>query len=238
MKEFDLSGYQGEKRQKKMRGVADIVFCIDISGSMKPLMEGLSNSLDIFIKKIKEENILKDVRIKLVTFSDLVKDTDPKHAFNMNRPYHNLLDEVGHNAIIESMEDIKNEVEGGDDDPESSLDAIYRVATSCFDRPYTERTRIIILFTDAEARDKLDESTGAGPIDIIEAVAGIMSDDHVKLFIFGPDSEKRYKEITDRLGSPSEFVPVEEGKGFESMDFQKIMNVLGKTVSEFSQIIE
>jgi len=148
---------ENEQQQKrKVKGIADIVFCIDVSGSMKPCIDGLLDNLDKFVEDIENNpNRPVEWRARVVSFSDI--DEDPSDvALDNTKPFTDDLNEI--KKQISSLAPIVYRGLGGDE-PESSLDALYVAAENTDWRSLEKAHRFIILFTDAPPKEELNESS-------------------------------------------------------------------------------
>ena len=115
----------------KVKGVVDIVFLLDITGSMQPSIDALRDNINGFVKSLAEPDAnggspVKDWRIKVVGYRDASSDGA---QWWEEFPFSTSVNEVkSQMAILEAK--------GGGDEPESLLDALYNVAKM----PSTERT--------------------------------------------------------------------------------------------------
>jgi len=173
-----------------LKGIVDIVFLIDVSGSMAPAIRKLTDNLDTFIKNIDPEKV-KDYRVKIGSFSDLEEDFE-ELAMNLNRPWRE------NPQVTQSLNLIKNDLEecrdlvlkhyGGGDEPESSLDAVYR-AIDLFEEDPNKRKRVIVLFTDATPKE-IHSSTithsGLNREDKLQLLVQKLLNERVYLFLYAP----------------------------------------------------
>ncbi len=134
---------------------ADIVFCIDVTGSMTNEIAGVRDSVLAFVDYLLGKGF--DVRLGGVAFRDEVVDT-----FALTRDAHAFHDWVS--AL---------DAEGGDDAPENDLDAIYTAVG--FDWRSSGTQRVIVVLTDAPTHVAGDGSgfTAHTVDDIINAVKKI-----------------------------------------------------------------
>ena len=111
----------------KTKGVADIVFVVDISGSMAPCIDALRKNIEAFIESLSHgdgNNVaaVRDWRGKVVGYRDI------ESAESEGLPW------VVDNAFVRDVSALKAQLaalkaEGGGDEPESLLDTLYKVAT-------------------------------------------------------------------------------------------------------------
>jgi hypothetical protein len=111
----------------KTKGVADIVFVVDISGSMAPCIDALRQNIEAFVESLSREDAnnaspVKDWRAKVVGYRDF------DSADSEGLPW------IVDNSFVRDTSELKAqlaalEANGGGDEPESLLDTLYKVAT-------------------------------------------------------------------------------------------------------------
>ena len=127
----------------------DIVFVIDATESMQPLIDkvkSLTLSFREELEKGLKENrrIIKNLRIKVVVFRDYY--VDDKYAMEESRFF----------ILPDEKQDFYNYVSGikaggGGDEPESGLEALALALRSNFVKDGDKKRHVIVLFTDASA---------------------------------------------------------------------------------------
>lgn len=164
----------GQDALEKVRGVADIVFLLDISGSMQPSINALRDNINSFVNSLATPDAnggspVKDWRIKIAGYRDAVADGS---QWWVEFPFSASIDEV--RSQLASLE-----AKGGGDEPESLLDALYKLATlqstERLEDPSQDRwrhrhaaARVVIFFTDATYHPKvaIAEAKGATVDDV------------------------------------------------------------------------
>ena len=223
---------QGEK----VKGVADIVFLIDITGSMAGCIEALQNNIAKFIDFLTStganDAVIKDWRGKCVGFRDYE---------------HDVSNWIEDNPFVRDADRLKEQLykfnaDGGGDEPETLLDAIYTIgsmgettqgATESPDkwRHKRDAARVIVIFSDASFKPKMfiSPATGGSVNDIIT----LIHDKRLILSIFAPDLS-----CYDRLATAdkSEFQSV-AGLGLaeitsDTKNFQQTLKQLAASVSK------
>ena len=156
-------------QQEKVKGVVDIVFLMDATGSMGNCIDKLKKNVMLFFKSLTEvdpetQNFppVKDWRAKVVGFRDA--DVDGSAWFEDN-PFTRDVGEIERQLSALSAKD-------GGDIPESLLDAIYKVADAPksgkgVEQPQawryrSEAVRAIIAFTDAPYKPRMTAPGIAG----------------------------------------------------------------------------
>ena len=223
----------GQKAQIKVKGIIDVVFLIDVSGSMGPAIDKLTENIGVFIENI-DDNLIKEAKIKIGSFSDI--EEDPAHlAMNLNRPFRDKNDIDNLKNDLRECRDIVSMGLGGDE-PESSLDAIY-LAIDEFKEEWNKKRRCIVLFTDAHSKPINDKTiSGMNEEDKFNFLIQKILENHIDLFIYGPldrnfsnlSREIPQRVIYEAINSDGSS-PVE---ALRNLDFSRVLEILGKTVSQ------
>jgi VWFA-related protein len=134
-KPVEIKDFAGAEQPRPV----DIVFVFDTTGSMEEQIEGVKDISIAFANKLREHN--RDFRLGLVAFGDEIRTV--RNADNT------LTADAGEfkGWISELWAD------GGDDDPEISLDALQRAAQMTY-RAGTQK--VLILITDAPPHERGD----------------------------------------------------------------------------------
>ena len=157
------------QQEKKVKGVVDIVFLMDATGSMANCIDKLKQNAMLFFKSLTEvdESVqklppVKDWRAKVVGFRDV--DVDGDSWFEDN-------------AFTRDVSEIERQLgalkaDGGGDLPESLLDAIYKVADAPKSakgveepnawRYRSDAARAVVAFTDAPFKPTMSAPGVAG----------------------------------------------------------------------------
>ena len=209
---------------KNIKGVADIVFCVDSTGSMQPCIDGLKSQLHQFIKGLEappEQGLLPvDWRMRVLGFRDLHHDDEP--WVNSDSPMVGTGGEA--RAQIDSLDAM-----GGGDEPESALDALWLAA---HETPWRDKAhKILVFFSDATSHERLHPDTVASgaPHDDVDGVAQEITTRNCKLHAWAPtcgvwDSLSKLPGVV--------FTPCGSGgDGLASLDFTQLIENLRRTVS-------
>jgi hypothetical protein len=136
-------------------GRTDIVFAIDTTGSMSGTITDVRDNIEAFVNWLEAEKI--DVRLGLVEFRDIYEDG---------------LDSTKNYGWYTSVAEFKKKIsmlhaDGGGDDPESAVDAIFSAA----DMEYRIGVdKYIILVTDADYKNGIVSNSNASMDDAISKV--------------------------------------------------------------------
>jgi len=223
---------------QKTKGVVDMVFLIDATGSMQHCINALKNNINTFVKSLGEsrgnEPIVKDWRAMVFGFRDV--EDDPQSAFVEN----DFITDI--TEFERQLSRLK--ASGGGDEPESLLDALYKVATMGETRKDEEpqprkwryrsaAARVVIIFTDAPYKTNLQYPTGGNLDDVLNAVES----NRIIMSIFAPDIEC-YELLSE--ADKAEWMPIEGENPQEALqqftkdqaNFEKTLQQLAKSVSK------
>lgn len=136
----------------------DIVFVIDATESMQPLIDKVKSLTLSFREELekglkKNKRIIKNLRTKVIVFRDYY--VDDKYALEESRFF----------ILPEEKQDFYNFVSkiragGGGDEPESGLEALGLALKSDFVSDGDKRRHVIVLFTDASAHPLEQQKDG------------------------------------------------------------------------------
>ena len=181
----------------KTKGVADMVFVIDISGSMAPCIDALRRNVEVFVDSLSQGDAnnaapVKDWRAKVVGYRDF------ETAESEGLPW--IMD----NAFVRDANSLKAQLAtlqaaGGGDEPESLLDALYKVATmeaipkgsqtveAGKWRYRSDAARVVIVFTDASFKETMSIPEAKGGS--LQDVANVVMANRIILSLFAPNFE-------------------------------------------------
>lgn len=217
---------QQQPKERRVKGKMDIVICIDATGSMEPCIEELKNNLKNFIDSFNvhfgKTQITPDWRARIIYYRDLDVDSDALKEF----------------PFVNTEEDLKRQIEqvkaeGGGDEPESALDALYTAIAKSEWRDGV--IHAVILFTDAPSKKELHQSTVESGQDrsIATVINAFVADKYSKLFIYCPEADV-YKELERIAGANVKYVGSIKDKsvyeGLKNLDIQSLLEQLGKTL--------
>ena len=225
----------------KKKGVADIVFLLDITGSMKPCLDALKENVSVLINSMtnpgaNESAPVKDWRIKICGYRDYSADSD---AWWIDHPFTSDPDQV--HSDLASLE-----ADGGGDEPESMLDGLWMLASLPVTEPDAapdpaswrhqhDAARCVIVFTDASTHmaTSIPDAGGAK----FEDVARKVMEARLRLSIYAPEHEC-YENIAQidkceimRVGTLSDAQEAMKTFTRDSSNFKKTMEQLAKSIS-------
>lgn len=235
----------------KVKGVADICFLIDATGSMQPCIDDIKNNIRTFIDTLSKPDanggvMLDDWRACICGYRDFAYEPKKgKEALIMN-PFTRDCEEL-HNQLANLK------AEGGGDEPESLLDALYAVvnrgktakgeqAEDTKWRYASEAARCIIVITDASFHMNM-VSDGIAPGATLDDIVQLLQQERIRLSVFAPEMECHYMlSATDKCTYEAIEIPnpdapnaaVQALRDFtgNSENFTKTLEMLAKSVSQ------
>ncbi|HYF57376.1 MAG TPA: vWA domain-containing protein [Burkholderiaceae bacterium] len=181
----------------KTKGVADLVFVVDVTGSMAPCIDALRTNIEAFIDSLNRGDAnnaapIKDWRGKVVGYRDLGTASAEGLPWMVDNPF--VRDAAALKAQLGALQAM-----GGGDEPESLLDVLYKVATMPATpkgaqteepdkwRYRSDAARVVVVFTDASFKETLEipEAKGGSLQDVANAVMA----NRIILSLFAPNFE-------------------------------------------------
>jgi hypothetical protein len=181
----------------KTKGVADVVFLIDVSGSMAPIIDALRKNIEAFVDSLSAGGAnnaapVRDWRGKVVGYRDIEAASAEGLEWIEDHPF--VRDTAALKAQLASLK-----AQGGGDEPESLLDALYKVATteatpkgSQSEDPHkwryrSDAARVVVVFTDASFKETLSIPEAKGGS--LQDVANVVMANRIILSLFAPNFE-------------------------------------------------
>jgi hypothetical protein len=215
----------------------DIVFCVDVTGSMTPILDQVkANALrfysDVQSNLTAKGKAIDELRVRVVAFRDIVADGE---AALQESPFFELpAEETGFSGFVNGLV-----AEGGGDAPESGLEAVALAMTSPWTTRGDRRRQVMVVWTDAPAHS-LDASAlppafaGRVPADFSaltdmwEDPQGPLGSSSKRLILFAPDGPG----WTDISGVWENVVhhPSQAGSGLSDIDYGTIIDSIGNSV--------
>lgn len=231
------------EQTSKVKGVVDIVFLIDATGSMSHCIDALKENISKFIDSLTGSDPnntmpVKHWRGKVVGYRDYLCDKVP------------LVD----NLFVEDATSLKSQLsalqaEGGGDEPESLLDGLYKVATQeqmekgeqDLDprkwRYRSDAARVVVAFTDASYHPNMTVCSGT-----VDDVISALHANRIILSLYAPEMDCHHEiaraNRSEFFGIPYDTAdstgPQTALKAFTSdqANFRKTMEMLAKSVSQ------
>lgn len=208
--------FENSTPPKSTTGTADIVFVIDITGSMGSKIDEVKNNIDGFINKISENGV--DVNMGLVTYGDVntSQGGDPVIKTAMTSDL---------NQFKEYIDSIT--LTGGGDYYESGLEGIADVTNGALSYDFrSDSAKQIILVTDAPVHDNSTDTDGGDGLSNfdIDDVADDIRSKGIKLTVVSSNSSDTKTQL-QRLYEPTggEYIDI-------NSDFQEQLSSYASTI--------
>jgi hypothetical protein len=215
----------------------DIVFCIDVTGSMNPVLDAVKTNALKFYDDVQSNLTDKgkhvdELRVRVVAFRDFSVSPDNalvESAF-FSLPAERTFFDQFVNALV---------AEGGGDAPESGLEAVALAITSPWTSRGDRRRQVIVVWTDQPAHP-LDPSVlppdlaGSVPADfdaltdLWEDAQGLLGPSSKRLILFAPDGPG-WSDISANWENVVHH-PSQAGGGLSEVDYSTIIDSIGNSV--------
>jgi len=215
----------------------DIVFCVDVTGSMTPILDQVKANALRFYSDVQSNLTAKgknidELRVRVVAFRDVLADGE---AALQESPFFALpAEEAEFSGFVNGLV-----AEGGGDAPESGLEAAALAMTSPWTTRGDRRRQVIVVWTDQPAHP-LNASAlppafaGRVPADfsaltdLWEDPQGPLGSSSKRLILFAPDGPG----WSDISGVWENVVhhPSQAGSGLSDVDYGTIIDSIGNSV--------
>lgn len=205
----------------KVKGVADIVFVLDCTGSMKPYIDNVKENVSSLIRGFNAEpNVKLDWRVRAIGYRDFY--FNPEECLFDDTDFTNDIDEFTTEQLS------KMRIGSGGDFTESTIDAIWYALKKS---EWRDRcTKVIVVFTDDRPKElhtrTMDE---LGVPEDIEYLQQELMKQRVQLFMYC-QTDPVYEQL-NRTERAHVFQFDEPGEQLLNSDFGELLEVIGKTVS-------
>jgi len=216
----------------------DIVFVIDTTGSMRPVIEtvkhhALNLNEDLAMVMAQKDKTISSLRVRVVAYRDYLHNASDALR---ESPFFTLPAQTGEfSHFVNSLYP-----DGGGDEPESGLEGLAAAMLSPWERGSDKRRHIIVLVTDASAHP-IERAASAGllppgfPTNFNELYdaweggqSGGMEHSAKRLLMYAPDLEP-WRGISDLWSNTLHF-PSRAGDGLEDFTFAEILNQIASSV--------
>ncbi len=236
----------------KTKGVADLVFLIDLTGSMAPCIDALRKNIETFIDSLSKGDgnsaaPVRDWRGKVVGYRDIESGATDGVPWFVDNPF--VRDVAALKAQLASVK-----AEGGGDEPESLLDALYKVASmpaipkgSQAEDPSkwryrSDAARVVIVFTDASFKETMSIPEAKGGS--LQDVANVVMANRIILSLFATNFEgyDRLSQIDKSEWEVVEFEGLTAQQALEKftsdpVNFKTTLQQLAASVSRSAETI-
>lgn len=222
----------------------DLVICIDVTGSMAPVMNVVKENTRRLAEDLQNKLEEKDkhpttIRARVVAFGDLAVDPSPIRASD----FFTLLPS---NQTAEFERFVRELTpSGGGDIPESGLEALSIALSSDWTQDGNKQRHVVVMFTDAPAH-RLEDRVGTVPPEFAASVpsslneltdgweseqggfARLLKNTARRLVIFAPD-DYPWPTVGDNW-SQTVFFPSKAGEGLRDLEYGQILEVLANSI--------
>lgn len=225
---------------KPTRGLSyavDIVFCIDVTGSMTPIIDAVkANALrfydDVQANLTDKGKNVDELRVRIIAFRDFA--ADPESALQESS-FFALPDERSiFSAFVDSLL-----AEGGGDAPESGLEAVALAINSPWTSHGDRRRQVIVVWTDQPAHPLNFAVLPPGLAssvptdfnaltDLWEDPQGPLGASSKRLILFAPDGPG-WSDISANWENVVHH-PSQAGGGLSEVDYGTIIDSIGNSV--------
>jgi hypothetical protein len=223
-----------------LKYAVDIALCIDVTGSMAPVLERVKQSALSFHKRLEEamsakQKAISQMRLRVVAYRDFADNPGDALAAS---PFWNIPEQTADfERFVHGLR-----AGGGGDEPESGLEALAVAINSDWERGLDRRRHIIAFFTDASAHP-LGHGSGASTYppglpasidDLMEAwgygrsQSAVMENAAKRLLLFAPDTSP-WNEIAADWNNTIYF-PSVAGSGLEEIELTEIIDAIANSV--------
>jgi hypothetical protein len=215
----------------------DIVFCIDVTGSMNPIIDAVkANALgfydDVQTNLTEKGKNVAQLRVRVIAFRDFVADGA---AALEESPFFTLpAERTGFSEFVHGLV-----AQGGGDAPESGLEAVALAVNSPWTTTGDRRRQVIVVWTDQPAHP-LDPSVVPADLasrvpadfsaltDLWEDEQGLMGSSSKRLILFAPDGPG-WSDIS-AVWENVVHNPSQAGGGLSEVDYGTIIDSIGNSV--------
>jgi hypothetical protein len=215
----------------------DIVFCVDVTGSMTPILDAVKANALAFYGDVQNNLVNKgknvdELRVRVVAFRDFAADGD---AAMQESPFFALpADQEDFSAFVNGLV-----AEGGGDAPESGLEAVALAMTSPWTTRGDRRRQVIVVWTDQPAQPlnaavlpETYRSRVPGDFsaltDTWEDTQGALGSSSKRLILFAPDGPG-WSDIS-AVWENVVHHPSQAGGGLSDVDYGTIIDSIGNSV--------
>jgi len=193
----------------------DMVFCIDATASMRPVINTVKNNAlnfyhDVTAAMERKGKHINEMRIRVIAFRDYLADGD---SAMMTTDFFRLPEQSkDFERCVKSIH-----AKGGGDTPEDGLEALGYAIKSKWTPGGDKRRNIIVVWTDASTHKLGDEQC-----------PGQISDSSKRLVLFAP-YEEEWSVVTENWNNVIHY-PSTAGNGLEDLDYKEIIDAIGNSI--------
>ena len=222
---------------KGLSYAVDIVFCIDVTGSMTPILDAVkANALrfydDVQANLTDKGKNVDELRVRIIAFRDFA--ADPETALQESSFFQLPDERTVFSAFVDGLVP-----EGGGDAPESGLEAVALAINSPWTSRGDRRRQVIVVWTDQPAHPlnfavlppDLASSVPtdfSALTDLWEDPQGPLGSSSKRLILFAPDGPG-WSDISASWENVVHH-PSQAGGGLSDVDYGTIIDSIGNSV--------
>lgn len=214
----------------------DLVFCIDKTGSMSPVINRVKEHALRFDSDLRERMKIKskeisELRVRVIAFGDLYHDKD---AWLLESDFLSLPDSS--DQFKEFISNIK--VDGGGDEPENGLEALALAIKSRWTTAGHRRRHVIVIWTDATAHPlEMRAEKGISKYQELPTNFDALKDEWDsqsigangrRLLIFAPEAYP-WSDVFNHFDEAILF-PSKAGQGLAEHEYEQILDVITASI--------
>lgn len=217
----------------------DMVFCIDVTGSMQNIIEIVrNNALNLYndVSKCMEQKgkRIDTLRIRVIAFRDYLADEED--AMLVTNFFTLPQDADDFKKCMDSLV-----AKGGGDDPEDGLEALAYAIRSKWNTGGTKKRHVVVLWTDDDAHElgfgRSSKYYPNGMAENIQALTawwgytnepGYMDQEAKRLILFAPDMPG-WRQVSDNWDKVLHY-PSNAGEGLREVEYSQIISVISQTI--------
>jgi len=217
----------------------DLVFCIDCTSSMQPLLnsakEFSNNFYSAMAQHFENSNVsLNAFRVKIIGFRDFFVDGDD--SFFASKFFDLPEESAGLKRVFDSLQAF-----GGGDEPESSLEALAEAIDSDWSEGTGRRRHVICLITDASGHPFEKASTNPPPgypqnmpktlDELMVRWETTMDSKSKRMVIMAPETYPWSTLVPEQGGIENAIhYPSKAGAGLSDSDFSQIVTLVASSI--------
>lgn len=210
----------------------DLVFCIDATGSMAPILETVkTNALrfhaDVMKALAESDRHVDKMRIRVIGFRDIYDNEGD--AFEESEFVELPAQAAEFESFVRGLRPT-----GGGDEPENGLEALALAIKSDWTKEGAKRRHVVVLWTDASAHP-LEKSSSApasypaGLPKTIEQLGDLWEGQALeiaskRLILFAPDAEPW--AVIGPMWTHTIWAPSRGGEGLDELNYKEIVNTI------------
>ena len=230
----------GSNYRDKMTYEVDLVFCIDATGSMDPILDKVKeNALNFYqdFQNVMEEKKkrVSQLRIRIIAFRDYYYD---KEDAMMVTNFFNLPEmSKEFEACIRSIKP-----QGGGDEPEDGLEALAYAIKSPWSNGQGKKRHVIVIWSDEGTHDlgfgqKVSNYPKGMPKDFNEltewwgcrSTPGFMDENAKRLLLFAPDKPS-WNTIRNNWNNVIHAITDDTDIGLTNVEYREILDAICNSI--------